>query len=606
MNQAGKRAIRALLKLRESLVPVHQSLYFAPGVIFAAFMIASFFGWQAAKTALEHDLSAAASLRIANVERSIRERLASYDQILHGGVGLFQGSDEVNASEWGNYLSAFDIKGKYSGVQGIGFARVFSHDQLPQVQADMAAQGINNFQINPAEPRRDTHAAVIYVQTIASQAVPTPGFDMYAESSRRTTMLTARDTGTITITPRIEFVSNDTSTPPVGFNMYAPYYQANLPTDTPAQRETALRGYVFAAFRSQVFFEDLTQGTDGRAIAFRVASRGDKIKKPLYESSNFAAMNKKQEVIAVSKPMRLYGQTWDVDFALNPAALISDVQLKRPGGVMFFGVFSAVLISTIVLLLLRARARELVAQKEQAVELAKDELLSLASHQLRTPATGVKQYVGMVLQGFAGRVPKNQRDLLERAYASNDRQLRIINEILHLAKIDAGRIVLAKQPTNLNELLRDVINEQQPDIANAEHKLKIELLKHPLMVNIDAHMLRMAIENVLSNAIKYTRSKGSITIHLRRDRFRAYISIEDNGIGIETADLEKIFRQFSRLPNEMSQRVGGTGIGLYLAKHLVELHGGKIEVSSAPNEGSVFTIVLPLRENPIKNFTVQT
>ena len=278
------------------------------------------------------------------------------------------------------------------------------------------------------------------------------------------------------------------------------------------------------------------------------------------------------------------------------------------GGILLFGTFTAAFISYIVLLLIRARARELSNQKEQAVEFAKDELLSLASHQLRTPATGVKQYVGMVLQGFAGRVPVAQRALLEKAYASNDRQLRIINEILHMAKIGAGRIVLAKQPTNINDLVTDVINEQRPDIEASRHSIAVKLSKQPLVLQVDVHMLRMAVENLLSNAIKYTLKGGHITVHTRADEDYAYISVSDTGIGIKAEDTDTIFQQFARLPNETSQQVSGTGIGLYLAKNLVQLHGGSVSVESRPGVGSTFLITLPLHfkaGDTMKNLTVR-
>lgn len=286
-----------------------------------------------------------------------------------------------------------------------------------------------------------------------------------------------------------------------------------------------------------------------------------------------------------------------------PAAIILVVVLgvtlldwreARPGNLVFFGISSAVFISMILFLLLRASRRDLVAQKERAVELAKDELLSLASHQLRTPATGVKQYIGMVLQGFAGKVPARQRTLLEKAYASNDRQLRIINEILHMAKIGSGRIVLAKQTTKLDELVADIANEQRPDIESAKHRLDIELPAEPLVVYADTHMLRMAIENMLSNAIKYTPRGGRIKIKAGSGKGRAYVAVEDTGVGIPAADMDKIFHQFSRLPNDISQQVGGTGIGLYLAKHLAELHNGTVGVKSTPGAGSTFTLSLPL------------
>jgi two-component system, sensor histidine kinase len=596
----------ALRQIGRAVVSVYRSLYFPPVIIFSALLIASFFAWQAAKLSLEQDLDAAADERVQNVEQAFKDHLGSYEQILHSGVGLFQGSTKVTAEDWKNYLSAFDLPTKYASVQGIGFASVFSTDQLPAIKADMQAQGITNFALTPIPSSNTVHAAVLYLQIVAAKgANPSLGFDMYAEPLRQSTMLKARDTGNVVITPRIELASSDESTSKAGFNMYAPFYQTGLPAETVDERTAALRGYVYAAFRSSVFFSGIANDANRKALAFRVSVAQDNSDQLLFQSESFASMSKKADMIVMNRPVRLYGQTWVTRFVLNPRALISDVQLKRPGGVLFFGVFSAVLISTIVFLLLRSRAKDLMAQKEQAVELAKDELLSLASHQLRTPATGVKQYVGMVLQGFAGKVPKNQLMLLEKAYASNDRQLRIINEILHLAKIDAGRIVLAKQYINLSDLINDVVNEQEADIAQAEHHLQLTLPARPLRINADTHMLRMAIENVLSNAIKYTKHGGHIEIRARRSGTNAAISISDNGVGIDAGDIEAVFRQFSRLPNEMSQKVGGTGVGLYLAKHLVELHGGRIEVASTPGKGSTFTIILPLQLNPIRNFTVR-
>jgi signal transduction histidine kinase len=413
-------------------------------------------------------------------------------------------------------------------------------------------------------------------------------------------MLAARDQNRTTITPRIQLMSI-TGYRPTGFNMYAPYYGAIEPT-TQAQREQNIRGYVYASFRTDVFFKSIVADLNEKVIGFQITVKGDD--RPLYTSPSFVSISKQHHVGIVNHNMTMYGQTWQIRSAVNDKLIVSDVQLKRPGGVLFFGGFTAVLVSLIIYLVLRGRSRALTMQKERAVELAKDELLSLASHQLRTPATGVKQYVGMVLQGFVGDVPEEQKALLEKAYASNDRQLRIINEILHLAKIDSGRIVLAKTMTNLGDLIHDVVNEQTSDVAAAGHKLDVKLPNKPIMAKVDTHTLRMAIENLVSNAIKYTPPGGTIKITLRRERHKAFIVVEDTGVGIAQSDIDKIFRQFSRLPNEMSQSVEGTGIGLYLAKHLVELHKGAIRVTSQAGKGSTFTIELPIKAEPMRNLTV--
>jgi len=318
-------------------------------------------------------------------------------------------------------------------------------------------------------------------------------------------------------------------------------------------------------------------------------------KSTTHTKRRFNGLRAKLLEAATSLYYSLYFTPVIIFFAVLVATIFGWQAAKLPlGGIIVFGTLAATIIAYLALLPIRARSREMSVQKERAVEIAKDELLSLASHQLRTPATGVKQYVGMVLQGFAGKVPAAQRTLLEKAYASNDRQLRIINEILHMAKIGAGRIVLAKQLVNLNELITDIVNEQRQDIEIAHHKLNLTLPKKPILLIADIHMLRMALENILSNAIKYTLRGGKITVRARSDKARAYVSVNDSGIGIAPEDIDQIFGQFTRLSNETSQQVNGTGIGLYLAKHLVRLHGGSIKVDSALDKGSTFIVTLPL------------
>jgi two-component system phosphate regulon sensor histidine kinase PhoR len=201
----------------------------------------------------------------------------------------------------------------------------------------------------------------------------------------------------------------------------------------------------------------------------------------------------------------------------------------------------------------------------------------------------------MVLQGFSGDISETQRGLLQSAYAGNERQLYIINEMLHVAKVDSGRITLAKKKIDLTKLVKEVIAELKPDLQAAGHTIKTSYPKKPLIMNIDEHMLRMAIENLLSNAIKYTPMGGKIEVSVAVKANRARIMIRDNGVGIATNDISKLYKFFTRIDNSMTETVGGTGVGLYLSKHLVELHHGRIITESTPDKGSTFTISLPYR-----------
>lgn len=574
--------------------PLYRSLYFPPAVILTAVLIATLFGWQAARQALGQDIAAEANVRADVAEQSLREHMLVYEQILRGGAGLFQSSTEVTLNEWESFLNALDVNRGFAGVQSVGFVKVFDGSELPAIADFMSSQGVSNFQVKPPGKAGDDYASILYAHYVDAKSDPHYGYNMYADPALKTTMQHVRDSGEITMTPGIKLLPDSAGVRHLGFKLFAPYYDQSMSQSTARQRQAALNGYIYASFRSSSFFPAIIGSPSSEQTGFFVKAHTGSITRVIYESPTYEAASRLPGATHTERRVSLYGQTWTIHFVSDAAALVSDEQLARPGAVLFFGVFSGALVSFIVLLLIRARARDLSAQKERAVELAKDELLSLASHQLRTPATGVKQYVGMVLQGFAGKITASQRKLLEKAYASNDRQLRIINEILHLAKIDSGRIVLAKQPTDLSDLVSDIVGEQRPDIETSKHTIKVSLPKKPLIVYADTHMLRMAIENLLSNAIKYTHSGGHITIKVHGDKTNAFVVIGDTGIGIHLNDIDKIFSQFSRLPNAMSLQVGGTGIGLYLAKNLVELHQGSISVTSTPGEGSVFTITLPL------------
>lgn len=237
----------------------------------------------------------------------------------------------------------------------------------------------------------------------------------------------------------------------------------------------------------------------------------------------------------------------------------------------------------------------LTEQRKQLVALnqAKDEFISLASHQLRTPATGVKQYVGMALEGFAGDLTPELRTFLERAYESNERQIEIINDLLNVAKVDAGKVSLHMEKTDLVALIKSVILEQASHFADREQLVIFKPSRPSLEVPADSNRLRMVLDNLLDNASKYTPHGKSIEVKISKSSGRIYIAVIDEGVGIEPGDINKIFRKFSRLDNALSAHVGGSGLGLYWAQKIIDLHKGTITVTSKPGAGSTFTVSLP-------------
>lgn len=260
------------------------------------------------------------------------------------------------------------------------------------------------------------------------------------------------------------------------------------------------------------------------------------------------------------------------------------------------GSFDATLLSRT---LIYALQRKHIEQQriDQLVELnrAKEDFISIASHQLRTPATGVKQYLGMVVEGFVGHVPDAQLELLRQAYRSNERQLRIIGDLLKVAQVDSGKMKLHLSPVRIDELLNEVIDEQMSTLTERQQTIEIDKsdTKALPIVTIDSDSMRMVMENLIDNASKYSPEGSAVRVGITQDSEMLCISVYDSGVGIEEQDLPRLYEKFARFDNMLSNKVGGSGLGLYWANRIVDMHGGRIDYRPNHPEGSVFSIVLP-------------
>lgn len=227
---------------------------------------------------------------------------------------------------------------------------------------------------------------------------------------------------------------------------------------------------------------------------------------------------------------------------------------------------------------------------------SKDEFIALASHQLRTPATAVKQYVGMILEGYAGDISPEQEKFLRSAYDSNERQIQVVNDILRVAKLDLKKIVLKRQPVDMVKLIESIIHDLMSHFEGRDQEVSFDKSASSVAVAVDSEYIRMAIGNIIDNASKYTPEGKHICVAIKEAaRNCVEIIVRDEGVGIPKEGLPKLFKKFSRIENPLSVKVGGTGLGLYWAKEIIELHGGTIHVASAVGEGTTFTIILPVK-----------
>jgi len=275
--------------------------------------------------------------------------------------------------------------------------------------------------------------------------------------------------------------------------------------------------------------------------------------------------------------------------------------LKILGGALFvlFIAFGYQLVRSVIKEIELRAELEKAYQELERIDKAKSEFLSIASHQLRTPLTAIKGYISMILEGTYGKLLEKQARPLKNVYQSNERLIKLINDLLNLARLDAGKIEFSPELNSLEEIVSDTVEELR---INAEKKdLDMRMVKpsEPLpKIMVDQDKLRQVILNIIDNAIKYT-NKGGITIELKKLDGEEEIKVSDTGEGMTKKEIESLFQMFSRATAGTQLHTEGAGIGLYVARQFIEMHGGKIWVESpGKSKGSTFYIRLPIYLDP--------
>jgi len=231
--------------------------------------------------------------------------------------------------------------------------------------------------------------------------------------------------------------------------------------------------------------------------------------------------------------------------------------------------------------------------KEKLIEKMKTEFVSVAAHQLRTPLSAIKWTIRMILDGDAGEINEEQRELLEQTYISNERMIRLINDLLDVSRIEEGRLLYDQEDTRIEDVLDSVIEASQEMLRNKNMVLEVNKKETP-KVKIDKEKIGVVIQNLLENAIKYTEQGGKIKITLDNDEKNVIFKIEDSGVGIPKSQQDRIFTKFFRAENVTRMETNGTGLGLYTTKNIVQAHKGQIWFESEENKGTTFYFTIPI------------
>jgi signal transduction histidine kinase len=241
---------------------------------------------------------------------------------------------------------------------------------------------------------------------------------------------------------------------------------------------------------------------------------------------------------------------------------------------------------------------EAANRKLRELDRLKSQFLSIATHELRTPLTIIMGYNSMLAEGLEDRATAEERELLQESVSACQRLIRLVNSMLDINQIEAGKMTISFAEADINAVVRNAVNLFQPEAAKRQIHLSLEVPARMPRALLDADRIEQVVINLIANAMKFTAAGGGIHVSVRysAEAETVRVAVQDTGVGIAEADQEMIFDEFAQVGRHASDRQReGSGLGLAIAKRIVEAHSGHISLLSKPGEGSTFTFTLPVR-----------
>ena len=526
------------------------------------------------------------------VEGHIISRLATYGEFLIAGAALTKMNNNISRSDWRNIYYNLRIPERAPEILGYGFAEYVDANGLQRHIEETKMSVSDDYMVTP-EGNRDEYAPIKYIEPLNDLNSLARGFDMYSEPKRYSAMIKAKESGEPTISAPVITIQDQRSslTQVPGLLMYYPIYEENRENLGVVR---TLVGYSYIVFRVEDVMQKINfDGAEGISSLYLKDSGEEE---SLLYSINTTVDNSEQTKV-YERNLDVLSRKWTMQMVVKQKEVSS---LLDPTRIFIRGTFFSFLMGIILFLLLLKRASDINREHSFDLQRTKDELLALASHQLRTPATGVRQYVGMLAQGYFGALNKDQQSIAKKAFDTNERQLEIIDQLLYVAKADAGQLVVSFDTVDIARIIKDVMAgyDNVAQIKNIEMYYKG---RKKLLCSGDKRYIIMIIENLVSNAIKYSNPGSKVILELKKADSNIVLKVKDRGIGIREEDMDKLFKKFSRIDSDLSRSEGGSGLGLFLAQKLAESHGGAITVKSMAEKGATFKLTFPVNNTTEKN-----
>ncbi len=546
-------------------------------------------------------------------QAAVDRRTDDYLDAMFGARGLLLASDDVEGPEWEEYVEGVEPVRRLGGFQALAFAervdpseredfvRRMEEDGLPGLQPGLDAVGERSvyFPVRLAAPADEANGDMF-------------GRDLYTDPANRAAMDRARNDGlpratetAYVLTRAAPGAAGDLALKP-GFVVYLPVYGQGEPTKTVAERRRALEGFVVGAFRRDGLLDAVFGGRVDPAIDFEVYAGEDVGSSALlYDADEVrrAGAAGYDELLAEERSIEVAGREWSLYFATLPG-FEREGQSKLPLFVLAAGMGVSLFLFGISSMLVRSRLRAERASEDledanRELEGTNRELEAFSysvSHDLRAPLRTIDGFSQILAEDYADRLDDEGLDYLARVRTASRHMAELIDDLLDLSRV--GRRPLERERVDLSALAAGIAD----DLKRSEPDRDVDfVVEEGVVARGDVGLLKVALENLIGNAWKFTSRETRATIRFGVSGNAFYVS--DDGAGFDAAYQDKLFGAFQRLhgPEEFE----GTGIGLATVARIVHRHGGEVWAEGAVGEGATFCFTLGGRDRPAEEAPVK-
>jgi signal transduction histidine kinase len=553
---------------------------------------------------------------VNRIRSSMDNRIGLYIALLKAGRGFIQSSNDLNRERFKNFVESLELEKNYFGAQGIGYSKTIRKEDRENFLTSIRTQGFPSYKISPPS-EKEIYQPVVYIEPFNERNQLALGFDMSSEENRSAAMQRARDTGMASATGKITLIQETGVDRQSGFVIYLPIYKNGEEPPTIEERRNNLLGFIYSPFRAKNFLKDVRDNAGTNDIVIRLyddESNSDNLLAQIDDSSGPNLPGQISADYSTRSEMEVGGRKWTIQYDSLPSfaaqSSINWTPLIFLCGVIFsLLLFGMTYWETSTRAKLQKTANDLteserqiqgLLEKEQsarrvaeAANATKDEFISVVSHELRTPLNAIAGWTRILK---SDDLSDNTKGLALQKIEKNLRlQTSLVEDLLNYSQLISSRENLEKTEIDCSEIFESVYAEFEKAAAKKGIAITKENNLDEQKILGDADKIKIVIQNLLSNALKFTPPDGHVNARLNQVNDCIEIKIEDSGRGINSEFLPHIFDRFSQSDSSTTRKFGGLGLGLAVSRHIVQLHHGIIEAKSeGEGKGSTFSVKLPV------------